>query len=70
VADDAGELRAVREERRSARQRDLALKARRRAIELEAAAHGVGTAVEREALEAVYAYERALSMKRSRKFHA
>jgi len=44
--------------------------ARTRAIELRAAAHGGTTAVEREALEAVYAYESAMSVGRARKFRA
>jgi hypothetical protein len=48
----------------------LALEARRRAVELRAAAHGAQTAVEREALRAVYAYEEALSAKRGRKTRA
>ncbi|MCJ7784847.1 MAG: hypothetical protein MUP41_13020 [Desulfobacterales bacterium] len=42
----------------------LAVEARRRAVELRAAAHGAQTAAEREALRAVYAYEEALSVKR------
>jgi len=49
---------------------ELALAARRRAVELRAAAHGAETDAEREALEAVYAYERAQSMLRGKKFHA
>jgi len=49
---------------------DLARAARRRAVELEAAKHGAKSAVEREALEAVYAYERALSKKRGKKVRA
>ena len=49
---------------------ELALAARRRAVELRAAAHGASTAAEREALEAVYAYERVLSTKRGRKTRA
>ena len=40
---------------------ERAKESRRRAVELRAAAHGATTVVEREALEAVYAYERALS---------
>lgn len=40
---------------------ERALAARRRAVELRALAHGATTTVEREALEAVYAYERVLS---------
>jgi hypothetical protein len=39
----------------------LAQEARRRAVELRAAAHGASTDAEREALGAVYAYERVLS---------
>ena len=49
---------------------DLARAARRRAVELRAAAHGATTAAEREALEAVYAYERVLSEKRGKKVRA
>jgi hypothetical protein len=48
----------------------LALRARRRAIELRAAAHGENTAAEREALEAVYAYERVLTTKHGKKIRA
>jgi hypothetical protein len=44
--------------------------ARRRAVELRAARHGVKSAVERECLEAIYAYERAESKIRGRKFRA
>jgi len=40
---------------------DLAIAARKRALELRAQAHGATTEVERECLEAVYAYERVLS---------
>ena len=50
--------------------RDLALFARRRGIELRALARGANTVVEREALEAVFAYERALSANRGRKIVA
>ena len=49
---------------------DLARAARRRAVELQAAAHGAASAAEREALEAVYAYERVLSQKRGKKIRA
>ena len=49
---------------------ERALEARRRAIELRAAAHGAATAAEREALEAVYAYERVLAKKRGRNLKA
>lgn len=48
----------------------LALEAHRRAVEMRAAAHGAQTAVEREALQAVYAYEEVLSAKRGRKSRA
>jgi hypothetical protein len=49
---------------------ELALAARQRAVELRAAAHNASTAAEREALEAVYAYERILFSKRGRKIRA
>ena len=49
---------------------ELALAARRRAVELRAAAYGAATVAEREALEAVYAYERVLSVKRGKKIRA
>lgn len=49
---------------------DLAQAARRRAVELRAAAHGVATTAEGEALAAVYAYERVLSQKRGKKIRA
>ena len=48
----------------------LAIEARRKAVELRAAAHGAQTAAEREALQAVYAYEEVLSAKRGRKTKA
>jgi hypothetical protein len=41
----------------------LAQEARRKGVELRAAAHGAESAAEREALRAVYAYERVLSAK-------
>jgi hypothetical protein len=47
-----------------------AQKARRRAIELQAATHGATTDAQREAFEAVYAYERAQSHILGRKFRA
>jgi hypothetical protein len=53
-----------------ARLPELALAARRRSVELRAAAHGAITTVEREALEAVYAYERVQSTKRGKKVYA
>ena len=40
---------------------DIAIRARRRAIEMRAQAHGATNQAERECLEAVYAYERILS---------
>jgi len=49
---------------------DLAREARRRAVELRAAGHGATTVVEREVLEAVYAYERVLAEKRGKKVRA
>jgi hypothetical protein len=49
---------------------ELALAARRKAIELRAAVYGASTSAEREALEAVYAYERVLSIKRGRNTRA
>ena len=42
---------------------DLAVAARKRALLLRAQAHGASTDVERECLEAVYAYERVLSQR-------
>lgn len=48
----------------------LALEARRKAVELRAAKHGVQTTVEQELLEAVYAYEEALSAKKGLKTRA
>ena len=53
-----------------ARLPDLARDARRRAVELRAASHGATVAVEREALAAVYAYERVLCEKRGKKVRA
>ena len=49
---------------------ERAREARRRAVELRAAAHGASNDAEREALEAVYAYERVLSGARGRKTRA
>ena len=46
---------------------DLARGARRRAIELRAAAHDIRTDVELELLKAVYAYEEVLSEKNKRR---
>jgi hypothetical protein len=42
---------------------ELAREARRRAVELRAASHNAASEAEREALEAVYAYEKVLSAK-------
>ena len=49
---------------------EIAQEARRRAVELRAAAHGAETVAEQEALSAVYAYERVLSDKRGKKIRA
>jgi hypothetical protein len=53
-----------------ARSPERAQAARRRAVELRAAAHGANNDAEREALEAVYAYERALSGTHGKKTRA
>lgn len=45
---------------------ELAQLARRRAIEIRAEQHGATSTAEREALEAVYAYERTLFLKHGR----
>jgi hypothetical protein len=49
---------------------DLAREARRRAVELRAASHGIKTAVELELLKALYAYEEVLSEKNKRRTRA
>jgi hypothetical protein len=49
---------------------DLALEAKRRAVELRAQQAGVKTDVEREALEAVYAYEAVLSEQKGKRIRA
>ncbi len=49
---------------------DLAREARRRAVELKAIAYGATTDAEREALQAVYAAEAALSAKNGKKTRA
>lgn len=49
---------------------ELARSARRRAIELRAARYGAATVAEREAVAAVYAYERVQSAKRGKTVHA
>ncbi|PKL46206.1 MAG: hypothetical protein CVV39_07535 [Planctomycetes bacterium HGW-Planctomycetes-1] len=49
---------------------ELAREARRRAVELRAASHGATSEAEREALEAIYAYEKVLSAKRGKNVRA
>lgn len=49
---------------------ELGQAARRRDVELRAALHGATTAAEREALQAVYAYERVLCEKRGKTVRA
>jgi hypothetical protein len=49
---------------------DLALAARRRAVELRAALYGAASDAEREALQAVYAYERVLSQRHGKTVRA
>lgn len=49
---------------------DLARAAHRRAVELRAELHGAANDAEREALQAVYAYERVLSQKHGKTVHA
>ncbi|MFG0260439.1 MAG: hypothetical protein ACF8LK_08825 [Phycisphaerales bacterium JB041] len=49
---------------------EAALLARKRAIELRARSHGVSSAAEVEALEAVYAYERTLFLKHGKNVRA
>jgi hypothetical protein len=49
---------------------DLAVAARKRAIELRAQAHGARTDAERECLEAIYAYERVLAANRGKHVRA
>jgi hypothetical protein len=46
---------------------DLAVGARKRALELRALAHGASNQAERECLEAIYAYERVLTEKHKKK---
>jgi hypothetical protein len=50
--------------------RELAIQARRRAVELRAATHGGKTSAEQEAIRAVYAYEEGLKRKRGRNIRA
>lgn len=49
---------------------ELADEARQRAVQLRAEAHGATTDVERECLEAVYAYEEVLSAQKGKKVRA
>jgi len=49
---------------------DLAQEAKERAVQLRAEAHGAKTNAEREALEAVYAYEEVLSQQKGKKTRA
>lgn len=49
---------------------DLAIDARRRAIELRAEKYGAQSAAEKEALQAVYAYEEVLTKKNGRRTKA
>lgn len=49
---------------------ELAKEARRRAVELQAAAYGATSRVELEALEAVYAYQKAQTRLKGKKFYA
>lgn len=49
---------------------DLAQEAKERAVQLRAEAYGAETQAEREALEAVYAYEEVLSTKNGKKTRA
>jgi hypothetical protein len=48
----------------------LAAEARQKAVQLRAEAHGAKTAVERECLEAVYAYEEVLSARAGKRVRA
>jgi hypothetical protein len=50
--------------------RELAHAARRRAIELRSEKHNAKSDVEREALQAIYAYEELLTAKNGKKTHA
>ena len=53
-----------------ARSPERAMEARRRAVELRALKHGAATDAEREALEAVYAYEHVLSQTKGKNVRA
>lgn len=61
----------IMEKNATARARhDLAVAARKRALELRALAYGASTAAERECLEAIYAYEQVLTVKNGKKTSA
>lgn len=49
---------------------DLAKQAIARAVELRAESHGASTSAEKEALQAIYAYEETLRVKNGKKTHA
>ena len=49
---------------------ELAQQARRRSVELRAAAHGAKSDAEREALQVIYAYEEALFLKHGKRIKA
>ena len=49
---------------------DLALEAKERSIQLKAEAYGADNQAEREAIEAVYAYEEVLTLKNNKKTRA
>ena len=49
---------------------DLAAEARQRAVQLKAEAYGATSAAEKEALEAIYAYEEVLSKRNGKKTRA
>ena len=53
-----------------AREPAFAIAARRKAVELKAAAHNADSEVEQHALQAVYAYERVLTVERGKKTRA
>jgi hypothetical protein len=49
---------------------DLAVEALQRAVEIRAEEHGAGTVAEKEALQAIYAYEELLTKKNGRRTRA
>jgi NAD(P)H-nitrite reductase large subunit len=53
-----------------AREPAFAIAARRKAVELKAATHNAATEAEKQALQAVYAYERVLTVERGKKTRA